>query len=85
MNDKALTKSKHRHAERSLVGFSFMESLIFPTPPAVMLAPIALAQPAKTRRHGNLITIASELGGVFGYLLGWGTVTLFGVLYYIYG
>jgi len=71
MYDKALTWAKHRHAERYLVGLSFTESVIFPIPPDVMLAPMALAQPAKAWRYATLTTLASVLGGICGYLLGW--------------
>lgn len=71
MYDKALVWAKHRHAERYLFGLSFSESVIFPIPPDVMLAPMALAHPEKAWRYASLTTIASVLGGVFGYLLGW--------------
>lgn len=66
----ALKWAKHRHAERYLAGMSFAESVFFPVPPDVMLAPMALAQPNKAWRFATLTTIASVLGGVLGYLLG---------------
>jgi len=50
---------------------SFAESSFFPVPPDVMLAPIALAQPDKAFRFALLTTIASVLGGVFGYAIGY--------------
>lgn len=71
MYDKALIWAKHRHAERYLIGLSFSESVIFPIPPDVMLAPMALAQPAKAWRYALLTTLASVIGGICGYLLGW--------------
>ena len=71
MYDKALLWAKHRHAERYLFGLSFTESVIFPIPPDVMLAPMALAHPEKAWRYAFLTTLASVLGGVLGYLLGW--------------
>lgn len=66
----ALKWAKHRHAERYLAGMSFAESVFFPVPPDVMLAPMSLAQPNKAWRFATLTTIASVLGGVLGYLLG---------------
>jgi len=66
----ALVWAKHRHAERYLAGMSFAESVFFPVPPDVMLAPMALAQPSKAWRFASFTTIASVIGGILGYLLG---------------
>lgn len=66
----ALVWAKHRHAERYLAGMSFAESVIFPIPPDVMLAPMSLAQPSKAWRYATFATVASVLGGILGYLLG---------------
>ena len=66
----ALVWAKHRHAERYLAGMSFAESVFFPVPPDVMLAPMSLAQPSKAWRFASFATVASVLGGVLGYLLG---------------
>ena len=70
MYDKALLWSRHRHAERYLAGLSFTESVIFPIPPDVMLAPMALARPEKAWRFAWITTLFSVLGGVCGYFLG---------------
>lgn len=69
--DLALRWAKHRFAERYLAVLSFSESVIFPIPPDVMLAPMALSQPNKAWRFAFITTIASILGGVAGYWLGW--------------
>ncbi len=71
MYDKALVWAKHRHAERYLFGLSFTESVIFPIPPDVMLAPMALATPERAWRLAWLTTVASILGGMVGYWLGY--------------
>ena len=68
--DIALVWAKHRHAERYLAGMSFAESVIFPIPPDVMLAPMSLAQPSKAWRYATFATVASVFGGILGYLLG---------------
>ncbi len=60
----------HRHAEWYLAGLSFTESSFFPIPPDVMLAPMALARPERAWRLAALTTVASVLGGLFGYLIG---------------
>ena len=69
--DKTLQLSKHRHAAKYLCVLSFAESSFFPVPPDVMLAPMALAQPDKAFRFALLTTIASVLGGIFGYEIGY--------------
>lgn len=60
----------HRHAPAYLAGLSAIESVIFPIPPDVMLAPMALARPERWWRFGLICTLASVLGGLLGYLLG---------------
>jgi membrane protein YqaA with SNARE-associated domain len=69
--DQALMWAKHRHAERYLAAMSFAESVFFPVPPDVMLAPMSLAQPQKAWRFASFTTIASVFGGIIGYLLGY--------------
>ncbi len=68
--DKALHWSKHRHAAKYLFAISFAESSFFPVPPDVMLAPMALSQPDKAFHFALLTTIASVLGGMLGYAIG---------------
>ena len=54
-----------------LAGLSFAESSFFPIPPDVMLAPMSLAQPARAWNFALITTIASVLGGLFGYMIGY--------------
>jgi membrane protein YqaA with SNARE-associated domain len=68
--DRTLKLAKHRHAAKYLVAVSFAESSFFPIPPDVMLAPMALAQPPKAFSFALLTTLASVLGGMFGYAIG---------------
>lgn len=69
--DRVMRWSEHRHAPRYLVGLSFAESSFFPIPPDVMLAPMSLAQPRLALRFAALTTVASVLGGMLGYLIGY--------------
>jgi membrane protein YqaA with SNARE-associated domain len=69
--DRVLRWARHPHAERYLAGLSFAESSFFPVPPDVMLAPMTLAQPHRGWRFAFVTTVASVLGGVAGYLIGW--------------
>ncbi len=60
-----------RRAPALLSLLSFVESFILPFPPPdVMLAPMALAKPARAAYFATLTLIASVLGGVVGYLIG---------------
>ncbi len=68
--DRAIGWSRHPHAPRYLAGVSFTESVIFPIPPDVLLAPMVLATPERWLRWALLTTLASVLGGMLGYLLG---------------
>jgi membrane protein YqaA with SNARE-associated domain len=45
--------------------------MFFPIPPDVMLAPMALSQPQKAWRFALITTVASVIGGILGYLLGY--------------
>ncbi|MFP5507025.1 MAG: YqaA family protein, partial [Gammaproteobacteria bacterium] len=54
-----------------LAGLSFAESSFFPIPPDVMLAPMSLAQPQRAWNFAFITTVASVLGGVFGYAIGY--------------
>ncbi len=69
--DRVLLWAAHPHAERYLVGLSFAESSFFPIPPDVMLAPMTLAQPERGWRFALLTTVASVVGGLAGYAIGW--------------
>jgi membrane protein YqaA with SNARE-associated domain len=65
-----LAKAAHRHAERWLFLFSFMESSFFPIPPHPLLGLMCLAKPEKALRFGFVCTMASVLGGLLGYAIG---------------
>jgi membrane protein YqaA with SNARE-associated domain len=70
MYDRVMLWSRHPHASWYLGGLSFAESSFFPIPPDVMLAPMSLAQPKKAWRFALVTTLASAIGGLFGYLIG---------------
>lgn len=66
----------HPRAPWYLAALSFSESSFFPVPPDVMLAPMALAQPARAWHFALLTLVASVLGGLLGYLIGHTAFTL---------
>ena len=63
--------ARHPRATPMLAGVSFIESIFFPIPTAVMLAPMVQADHSRAWRLAAVATIASVLGGIVGYLLGW--------------
>lgn len=68
--DKSLQWSQHPLAPRYLAAVCFVEASVFPIPPYVMLAPMALAKPERAQRYALIATLFSVLGGVLGYFLG---------------
>jgi len=59
-----------RHGPRALFLLSFAESSFFPVPPDVLLAPLTLGAPRKWFRFALACSIASVMGGMFGYFIG---------------
>ena len=68
--DRALAWSRHPKAPLHLTLLSFVEAIIFPVAPEVMLAPMCLAQPKKAFRFASLSLLGSILGALVGYALG---------------
>jgi membrane protein YqaA with SNARE-associated domain len=68
--DRCIVWAGHRHAPTYMAVLSAAESVVFPIPPDVMLAPMTLAKPHAWFRLALLCTVASVLGGLLGYLLG---------------
>jgi len=60
-----------RRAPAALFWVSFAESSFFPIPPDVMLIPMVLKDRTKAFRYAALATIASVIGGVAGYAIGY--------------
>lgn len=58
-------------AERALAIVSCIESIFFPVPPDLMLIPMCLANRAKAFRYATICLVASILGGVVGYVIGY--------------
>ena len=55
----------------ALAAVSFVESSFFPIPPDILLIPMVLAAPTRAWRIAAVCTIASVLGGLFGYAIGY--------------
>ncbi|HQX92566.1 MAG TPA: YqaA family protein [Thermomonas sp.] len=70
MYQRALAWSRHPRAPTLLAGLSFVEAIVFPVMPEVMLGPMCLAQPKRGFRFASISLLFSLLGAVVGYLLG---------------
>ncbi len=69
--DWVFSLDRHRHATRWLAVVSFAESSFFPIPPDVVLAPMVLAKSDRAYFYATVCTIASVLGGILGYAIGY--------------
>jgi membrane protein YqaA with SNARE-associated domain len=66
-----ITLANSRSALWVLAAVSFTESSIFPIPPDIILVPVALARPDSAWRIAVICTLASVIGGLFGYAIGY--------------
>ena len=69
--DWTLALAESPRAPWALAAVSFAESSFFPIPPDVILVPMSLANPKKAWFYAGLCTVASVLGGIVGYGIGY--------------
>ncbi|MBL6933657.1 MAG: DedA family protein [Rhodospirillales bacterium] len=69
--DWTMNLAGHRHALAALALVSFIESSVFPIPPDILIIPMVLAAREKAWRIALVCTIASVLGGLAGYGIGY--------------
>lgn len=69
--DWTFSLAAHRNALWVLAVVSFIESSVFPIPPDVLLIPMVLAAREKAWLIAGVCTMASVLGGMAGYALGY--------------
>ncbi len=67
-----LSFAHHRHSTAALFALSFAESSFFPVPPDVLQIAMTLERRGRAWWYATVSTAASVLGGVAGYLIGWG-------------
>ena len=68
--DWLLSLSQSRNALFAMAAVSFAESSFFPLPPDLMLVPMGIADRRRVWFFALVCTIASVLGGIFGYMIG---------------
>ncbi|MCR5084929.1 MAG: DedA family protein [Succinivibrionaceae bacterium] len=69
--DWCIALARHRLAWLFLAINTFCESIFWPVPSDIMLAPMCLARPQRALRYALLTVVASVLGAVVGYYLGY--------------
>lgn len=77
--DWILHWSSTKYALPALAILSFAESSFFPIPPDVLLIAMTVAVPLKAFRYAAVCSVASVLGGMFGYFLGWQFMDVIGI------
>ena len=68
--DWTVSLGGHKHALWALAIIAFIEASFFPIPPDVLMIPMILAAPHRAFLIAGVATVASVLGGVFGYGIG---------------
>jgi membrane protein YqaA with SNARE-associated domain len=68
--DWTLSLAGHPRALWALAIIAFVESSFFPIPPDVLMIPMIIAAPTRAFRIAAVATVASVLGGLFGYAIG---------------
>ncbi|MBZ9603869.1 YqaA family protein [Phyllobacterium chamaecytisi] len=69
--DWTMSLAARKSAEVWLAVIAFIESSVFLVPADVLFLPMALARPQRAYRYALVATIASVLGGIAGWLLGY--------------
>lgn len=68
--DRLKLATKHRLAEPILAFLCFLEAMILPVFPEIMLAPMIVADRHRAWRLATICTISSVVGGLAGYAIG---------------
>lgn len=63
---------------------AFVESSVFPVPPDVLLIALCITLPRRAWYYALLCSVGSLLGGMLGYLLGWGFWSLLDDFFFSY-
>ncbi|MDQ2704440.1 MAG: DedA family protein [Pseudomonadota bacterium] len=69
--DWTLSLAARKSAEYWLAFIAFIESSIFLVPADVLFLPMAIARPDRAYRYALVATVASVLGGIAGWMLGY--------------
>ncbi len=62
--------SASRYSEAAMAAVSFVESSVFPVPAEVLFVPMVLSRPERAMRYALIASVASVLGGIAGWMIG---------------
>ncbi len=70
LTQRLLSEARSPRAEAVLAVVAFVESSVFPLPAEVIFLPMCLTRPKRALRYAAIATVASVLGGIFGWMIG---------------
>lgn len=70
--DWTISLAEHPRAIWALAFVAFIESSVFPIPPDILMIPMIIARPNRAFVIAGVAMVASVLGGMLGYFIGWG-------------
>ena len=76
--DWTISLAESKHALWALAFVAFVESSVFPIPPDVLMIPMIIATPKRAFLIAGIALVASVLGGMLGYFIGWGAFETIG-------
>lgn len=82
--DWVLSWAGSPYALPALFVLAFAEASFFPVPPDVLLIALALSAPLLAYRYALLATLGSVIGGLCGYVIGWGGWKVLEAYFYHY-
>ena len=63
---------------------ALIESSVFPVPPDVLLIALSISLPHRAWYYATICSLGSVIGGIIGYLLGWGFWSLLAEFFFAY-
>ncbi|MCW5721730.1 MAG: DedA family protein [Devosia sp.] len=69
--DRLKRATRHKLAEPILAALCFLEAMIIPVFPEIMLAPMIIADRKRAWRLATICTVSSVTGGLAGYAIGY--------------
>lgn len=67
-----ISLAEHPRAMWALAFVAFVESSVFPIPPDILMIPMIIAAPSRAFLIAGVAMVASVLGAMLGYYIGWG-------------
>lgn len=82
--DWVLSWADTRFGVPALAAVSFLESSFFPVPPDPLLMALSLGKPERSLLYAAVCSLSSVVGGILGYLIGWGIWELVSGYFFTY-